>query len=192
MAAPYLEGVSTPYLRAVHVSSPSCVQELPVARRVLANAMLAVLLASSTRLTRLPRLQRESHLSPKDEDEHDGRCLRTEGVGARLLLLTLHTGEEQGNLIDEEQCCKPLHESEEALDPLCPKVEWNIDDNCLKLITTVLRQKVDYIEYFNCRTLFDLSWRNWFRIARLVTIIAIGLRNPYAKSGAGPPPPRPH
>jgi hypothetical protein len=76
MAAPYLEGVSTPYLRAVHVSSPSCVQELPVACRVLANAMLAILLASSTRLIRLPRLQRESHLSPKDEDEDNDWCYR--------------------------------------------------------------------------------------------------------------------
>jgi hypothetical protein len=29
------------------------------------------------------------------------------------------------------------------------------------------------------------SGRNWFRISWLVTIIAIGLRNPYAKSESG-------
>jgi hypothetical protein len=36
-----------------------------------------------------------------------------------------------------------------------------------------------------CHTLFDPSWRNWFHISRLVTIIAIGLRNTYAKSDSG-------
>ncbi len=83
----------------------------------------------------------------------------TEGEGARLLLLTLHTREEQGNLIDEEQGCKPLHKSEQALDPLCLKVEWNIsiDDKCLKLNTTLSEGGV---AYFNCLALFDLSWRN--------------------------------
>jgi hypothetical protein len=36
-----------------------------------------------------------------------------------------------------------------------------------------------------CIVLLDPSRRNWFRISRLVTIIAIGLRNPYAKSETG-------
>ncbi len=36
-----------------------------------------------------------------------------------------------------------------------------------------------------CLALFDLSRRNWFCISWLVTIIAIGLRNPHAKSESG-------
>jgi hypothetical protein len=34
-------------------------------------------------------------------------------------------------------------------------------------------------------THFDHSQRNWFHISQLVTIIAIGLRNTYAKSESG-------
>ncbi len=36
-----------------------------------------------------------------------------------------------------------------------------------------------------CLALLDPSQINWFCISRLVTIIAIGLRNPYAKSESG-------
>jgi hypothetical protein len=37
----------------------------------------------------------------------------------------------------------------------------------------------------NCHALLDPSRRNWFRISGLVTMIAIGLQNPYAKSETG-------
>ncbi len=37
----------------------------------------------------------------------------------------------------------------------------------------------------SCLALLDPIRRNWLRISRLVTIIAIGLRNPYAKSETG-------
>jgi hypothetical protein len=37
----------------------------------------------------------------------------------------------------------------------------------------------------SCLALLNPSRRNWFRISRLVTMIAIGLRNPYAKSETG-------
>jgi hypothetical protein len=53
------------YRRSIQVSSFSCVQELPVAHPVLANAMLAVLLASSTKLTGFLMLQRKVILRPK-------------------------------------------------------------------------------------------------------------------------------
>jgi hypothetical protein len=39
--------------------------------------------------------------------------------------------------------------------------------------------------YCSCLALFDPSRRNWFRISRLVTIIAIGLSKPYANSESG-------
>jgi hypothetical protein len=68
----------------------------------------------------------------------------------------------------------PLYEGEEALDPLCPKVEWNIsiNDDGLKLNTTLSKGG---IEYFDCFALFNPSRKNWFRISRLVAIIALGL-----------------
>jgi hypothetical protein len=37
----------------------------------------------------------------------------------------------------------------------------------------------------SCLSLLDPSQRNWFRISRLLTIIALGLRNPNAKSETG-------
>jgi hypothetical protein len=45
--------------------------------------------------------------------------------------------------------------------------------------------KVYLISKVICLALFDHSGRNWFRISRLMTIIAIGLRNPYVKSESG-------
>jgi hypothetical protein len=41
------------------------------------------------------------------------------------------------------------------------------------------------IEERQCLALLDPSQRNWFCKSQLVTIIAIGLRNPYAKSETG-------
>ncbi len=37
----------------------------------------------------------------------------------------------------------------------------------------------------NCLTLLDPSWRNWFHIFQLTSVLVIGLRKPYAKTKVG-------
>ncbi len=39
--------------------------------------------------------------------------------------------------------------------------------------------------HIKCLALFDFSWRNWFCKSQLMSMVAIGLQKPYAKTKVG-------